>query len=161
MVKVLLSLLLVGIFLGPCCTVRSASLPPYPIHKKRQKPVTDEIGKATRLFELARKENGRLHWNECLSEKAYYRARKLVIRKEFEHKDPATGVNPAWEMMRSCGRWYNAGENLAKGYESADVIHRALMKSPTHRRNIQDFRYDQLGVGCYDYICVELFARFL
>lgn len=160
MFKSILCLLVFGVLMFLCCAVHSSSLPPNPIHKKRVKPVTDDEGKARRLFELSRRENRRLRWNTCLSEQAYYRARKLVIDKQFDHRDPVTGDNPAWELMRSCGRWFGAAENLAKGSEPAETIHHELMQSPTHRRNILDPQYNQLGVGCYDYICVELFADF-
>lgn len=158
MYRILTCLLVLGTLAGLCCTVYSSSLPQYPIQKKREKPVTDDTGKARRLFELTRCENQQIRWSECLSEQAYYRARKMVIDKQFSHKDPVTGVNPAWNMMSSCGRWMRAAENLTKGYQEAEMLHNALMQSPSHRRNIVDPRYSHVGVGCYDYICVELFA---
>lgn len=76
----------------------------------------------------------------------------------FDHTDPETGVNPVWELVASCYPYARAGENLSRGYQSPERIHKAFMESETHRRNILDRRFDHLGVGCYDFICVQLFG---
>jgi uncharacterized protein YkwD len=76
----------------------------------------------------------------------------------FDHSDPATGVNPVWELVASCYQYSRAGENLSRGYQSAERTHKAFMESETHRRNIVDPRFDHMGVGCYDFICVQLFG---
>ena len=114
--------------------------------------------KAQELFYLAREENPRLHWNTCLAGKARDRAEDMAHTGNFSHRDSRTGKNPAWEMIRSCLPSRYMGENLTKGDESALILHESLMKSPSHRKNIQDHRYDQLGVGCHNDICVQLFA---
>lgn len=156
--KFLACLIVAGAIFGLCCKVHSGSLPPGPIPANPDNPAVDNIGKAQRLFELTRSENSGLQWSECLSEKAYVRARKMATDKQFGHKDPATGVNPAWEMMGSCGKWISGAENLAKGHVPPETLHKALMQSPSHRQSIQNSNYNHLGVGCYDNICVELFA---
>jgi len=114
--------------------------------------------KAWRLYELARRENRRLTWDECLAVRAMRRARLLVEAGVFEHRDPWTGQNEAWRLVESCRRCTYAGENLTKGYQSPEETHKALMASPEHRQNILSPRFQFLGVGCHDYICVELFA---
>jgi uncharacterized protein YkwD len=84
----------------------------------------------------------------------------------FEHEDPKTGKNPVWKVVSLCvrakraGAGAPAGENLAKGIDTPENIHRALMQSPTHRKNILDPRFNHVGVGCCGEICVELFAGF-
>jgi hypothetical protein len=138
----------------------SGSLPPYPLMETRVTPSSSEQEKARGLFRLAHRENRRLEWDECLSRKAFRRAKAMVEEGAFAHKDPKTGKNPAWPMVSQCDRFRYAGENLAQGQEPAEVIHRALMESPTHRANVISSKYRFLGVGCYDQVCVELFAGF-
>ena len=123
-------------------------------------PSSREEEKALELFRLAHRENGWLEWDECLARKAFKRAKEMVEKGTFAHKDPKTGENPAWAMVSECHRFRYAGENLAKGQESAEAIHRALMQSPTHRANVVSPNYRFLGVGCYDQVCVQLFAGF-
>ena len=117
-----------------------------------------EQGKARKLFEYARSENRNLRWDPCLARKAVGRAKKMLETGYFDHKDPDTGRNPAWRMVTACHKCTYAGENLSKGDEPAESIHQALMDSPTHRKNILNSKFRLLGVGCYEDICVELFA---
>jgi uncharacterized protein YkwD len=138
----------------------SQSAPPYPLFESRVNPSAYEKEKARELFRLARKENHALEWDECLARKAFQRARVMVEKGAFAHKDPKTGKNPAWEMVSQCRHFRYAGENLAKGQESAEAIHRALMQSPAHRANVVSSKYRSLGVGCYGPVCVQLFAGF-
>ncbi|NLI80923.1 MAG: CAP domain-containing protein [Deltaproteobacteria bacterium] len=116
--------------------------------------------KAWRLYELANRENRRLKWDECLAVQAMKRARMLLQAGTFQHRDPWTGENEAWLLVEACHRCSYAGENLTKGYQSPEETHRALMESPEHRRNILNPRFQFLGVGCHDYICVQLFAGY-
>jgi hypothetical protein len=138
----------------------SGSLPPYPLRATREAPSPRDHEKARQLFRLAHGENRRLEWDECLARKAFKRAKEMVENGIFAHKDPKTGKNPAWEMVTRCRPFRYAGENLAKGQESAEAIHRALMHSPDHRANVISSKYRFLGVGCYDQVCVQLFAGF-
>jgi uncharacterized protein YkwD len=116
--------------------------------------------RAYRLYELAHKAHSGLRWDDCLAERAFRRARTMVKRQYFAHKDPRTGVKPAWYMVVSCYRCKFAGENLARGDEPPELLHEALMKSPTHRKNIMDHKFSLLGVGCFEDVCVQLFAGF-
>jgi hypothetical protein len=137
---------------------QSKRLPQYPSVKTNSSPSSHEDGRARELFELARSENARLKWNDCLARKAFRKARLMVKKDYFSHKDPDTGKNPAWSLVRSCFECRYAGENLSEGYESTKEVHRAFMKSKTHRSNITNSKFHLMGVGCYDHICVELFA---
>lgn len=135
------------------------TLPPYPFASERRMAEGDRE-KARKLFDFAFQENRRLKWDECLAQQAAKRAADMARRGRFDHRDPETGRNPAWAMVAQCHRCTCAGENLARGYQSARSTHNALMESPPHRKNILDPRFQLLGVGCYDEICVELFAGF-
>src|SRR6056297_2795113 len=52
--------------------------------------------------------------------------------------------NPA--LTADVSGWDIVGENVGRG-PSVDALHRALMDSPSHRDNILDERYTQIGVG--------------
>ncbi len=137
---------------------KSRPLPPSKAARKTMRPDASEREKAQRLFDLLRKENRALRYNFCLSTKAFLRAKELVKNGYFDHEDPRTGKNPVWPLVRQCFSCQSAGENLAKGMDTPENIHKALMASPTHRKNIKDRRFTRAGVGCYDNVCVELFA---
>ena len=153
--------------LGSSCFAQQARpLQVFPQAKQSARPDASESERARKLSELARKENGGLQWDSCLAMKASMRARRMVTEHYFGHKDPKTGKNPVWKTVSQCipdkskRSKVHAGENLTKGIDTAANIHKALMESPTHRKNILDRRFNRMGVGCYDYICVELFAGF-
>lgn len=157
---VLVILLVVGGLLVWSVPGDSKPLPRAPRKNSGQDLALVHKAKAEALFEYAKRENRRLRWDGCLARKALVRARKMVQEEYFSHQDPKTGKNPAWKYVTACYRCRYAGENLAMGYETAKTLHDALMESPTHRKNIVDPRFSLMGVGCYDYICVQLFAGF-
>jgi uncharacterized protein YkwD len=99
-----------------------------------------------------------LRESDCLSSKASERAKELVVNDYFGHVSPLTGKNPAWEMIESCVDYSYAGENLIKDFKKAKNAHFALMNSKTHRDNIVNVEFHQMGVGCYEEVCVELFS---
>jgi uncharacterized protein YkwD len=138
-------------------------LPIYPQSTQNSRQEAPETERAQKLYELLRRENPRLHWDGCLASKAVLRARRMVSRGYFNHEDPQTGKNPVWESVSQCvplnRRRFKAcaGENLSKGIDTPANIHRAFMESPAHRKNILDPRFNRVGVGCYEKICVELF----
>jgi len=150
--------LLFALSTAPCFVPLSSAMPPPPSNKRVARPDASERDKADRLYRLLRKENRRLLWDRCLARKAFLRAKEMVVKGYFDHEDPATGQNPVWDVVLQCFKCRTAGENLAKGMNSAEKTHEALMRSPTHRRNILNPRFNRVGVGCYDYVCVELFA---
>jgi hypothetical protein len=135
-------------------------LPPYPLVKNRGDAGPVMVEKALKLYDCARRENSRLRWDECLADRALRRAKDMVKRNYFSHQPPNSDTNPAWNLVASCHKFRYAGENLAKGDRAAETLHQALMKSPGHRKNILDPRFQLLGVGCYGNICVELFSGF-
>ncbi len=143
---------------GASCSAQSTFLPPSPREERISRSKAAKESKARELFTWANRENPRLRWNACLAGMAHERARQMVQTGSFGHRDSRTGKNPAWEMIRSCLPSRYMGENLTRGDESAALLHETLMKSPSHRGNILDRKYDQLGVGCYGEVCVQLFA---
>ena len=67
----------------------------------------------------------------------------------FSHTSPTYGS--PFTMMRSLGVSYtSAGENIAKGYTSAEDVVAAWMASPSHRANLLASRYVTVGIGYAD-----------
>ena len=115
--------------------------------------------RARQMFLLLKQENPRLAWNQCLAEAACIRAKHLASTNSFSHRDPVSGKNPAFDMIKSnCSEFRVIGENFARGSDDPKELHRALMESPSHRSNIMDPQYELVGVGCCEDYCVELFA---
>ncbi|HYA43582.1 MAG TPA: protein kinase [Syntrophobacteraceae bacterium] len=145
---------------------RLAMIPQIPRHPPVASHADSMTDKGRALFELARNENPKLIWDSCLAEKAYKRAEHMVHEGYFDHIDPKTGRKPFVEMTRECvpvskkKSKITEGENLSKGVDTPANIHKTLMASSTHRENITNTRFNRLGVGCYDTICVELFLGY-
>jgi hypothetical protein len=116
------------------------------------------LQKAKTLFAYASRENPGLNWDPCLAKQATIRAEHLVRMNYFGHRDPRTGKNMAWDLIASCYSCRYGGENLAKGGSSPEQIHLTLMKSRSHRMNILSNKFHLLGVGCFQDVCVQLFA---
>lgn len=105
--------------------------------------------------------SNKLEWNECLRELAIERSKDMVNRDYFSHDDPETGNNETWDkIVSSCGIYVVAGENLVKNHKDYKQAHRALMGSELHRKNIVNERFTDMGVGCYENVCTELFSNF-
>lgn len=91
---------------------------------------------------------------------AQTKAEEMVTLSYFDHYSPKDGL--IFNLMKKNGLTYKvAGENLA-GNSTAQRAHVALMNSPTHKKNIMDSRYREMGVGAansskYGKVFVELF----
>ena len=67
----------------------------------------------------------------------------------FSHTSPTYGS--PFSMMQSLGITYrSAGENIAKGYATAEAVVNAWMASDGHRANILSTRYTSMGIGYVD-----------
>lgn len=84
--------------------------------------------------------------NAKLSEAAKNKANDMIKNDYFAHTSPK-GVDP-WYWIKQSGYQYKAaGENLAINYTTAREEHAAWMKSETHRANILNARYQEIGVA--------------
>lgn len=89
---------------------------------------------------------GALTLSTKLSDGARLKAQDLQQNRYFDHNSPTYGS--PFDMMRSLGITYgSAGENIAMGFSSAEAVVNAWMNSPSHRANILDARFHQIGVG--------------
>ena len=85
-----------------------------------------------------------LAFNEQLSQAASKKAQDMLDYGYWAHNSP-TGKSP-WVFIRSSGYNYvYAGENLARGFATADSVMKAWMASPDHRANVLSANYEDVG----------------
>ena len=81
-----------------------------------------------------------------LARVARYKSEDMKTQGYFAHTSPTYGS--PFEMMKSFGISYRtAGENIARGYTTAEAVVNAWMNSPGHRANILNSSYTHIGVG--------------
>ncbi len=122
-------------------------------------------GDVVLLANTARVEAGlpALQVDPILSAAAKVKGEDMLRRGYFAHQSP-DGRQP-WEWIdRGRYDYLYAGENLAMDFTSAGAIHRAFMASPSHRENILDAHYADIGVavvsGQMDGRQVDLLVQF-
>jgi len=92
---------------------------------------------------------GDLQLNDQLSQAAFLKAQDMFKNDYWAHTSPA-GVEP-WKWFGDAGYNYSvAGENLAKNYPNADATVDAWMNSPSHRENILNGKYVDVGFAIVD-----------
>lgn len=95
-----------------------------------------------------REQNGvtGLQLNSSLSAAAQAKANDMVTRNYWSHNTP-DGQQP-WVFVENAGyKFQKAGENLAYGFTtSADTV-TGWMNSATHRENLLDAAYSEVGFG--------------
>lgn len=89
---------------------------------------------------------GNLRRSSVLDEAARLKAQDMAKNEYFAHYSP-TGVSPWHWFGEASYNFVHAGENLAVHFtDSGDVV-QAWMDSPTHRANIMNGNYTEIGVG--------------
>lgn len=90
-----------------------------------------------------------LKLNDKLSEAAFLRAQDMFAKNYWSHTSP-TGVQP-WKWFGDVGYNYSyAGENLAKNYPNATATVEAWMNSPSHKDNVLNSHYTEIGFAVVD-----------
>jgi uncharacterized protein YkwD len=80
-----------------------------------------------------------------LDQAADMKSSNMIARNYFEHY--AFGISP-WMIIKNTGYDYQiAGENLAMDFNTAEGVVGAWMKSSTHRSNILNPEFEEIGVG--------------
>lgn len=87
--------------------------------------------------------------NSALDQAALAKAKNMFEEDYWAHFSPS-GKDP-WGFILSSGYKFSyAGENLARNfYNSQDVV-TAWMNSPSHRDNILNSRYEEIGIAVVD-----------
>jgi Cysteine-rich secretory protein family len=125
----------------------------------------------TALVNLANAERAKnnlpeLTENQTLDQAAYLKALDMAQNGYFNHFSPA-GISP-WHWFDSAGYDYKyAGENLAIGFVDSGEVENAWIASPTHKANIVNNKYKDIGIavlkanfqGNPATIVVQLFGR--
>jgi len=84
--------------------------------------------------------------NEKLTAAAQAKADDMALKGYFSHSSP-DGRQP-WDFMRAARYDYqNAGENLAIQFSDSAEVERAWLASPTHRANLLDNRFTEIGIA--------------
>jgi hypothetical protein len=84
-----------------------------------------------------------------LEQVALAKARDIFEKQYFSHISPDSKT--PWDFLKSYNYVYSAaGENLAIDFISPEDAHRGLMASPTHRANILNKLYTEIGVAVYE-----------
>lgn len=101
-----------------------------------------------RLVNLERQKAGLapLTFSEELARVARIKSQDMADKNYFSHTSPTYG--DPFQMMRSFGiKFGYAGENIAKGYRSAESVMNGWMNSSGHRANILNPNFNKIGVG--------------
>jgi hypothetical protein len=84
--------------------------------------------------------------NNKLAQAAMNKAHDMIENNYFAHTSPK-GLTP-WHWIDVEKYDYNyAGENLAMDFTAAEKMNNAWMASPTHRANIMNSKYKDIGIG--------------
>lgn len=106
---------------------------------------------ADKVFEMtneSRAEGGEsaLVVNAKLTMAAEAKAEDMFANNYFSHTSPAGKTPWVWIQKEDYDYTY-AGENLAMDFSSAEKMEEAWMASPTHRANILNDRYREIGAA--------------
>ena len=89
---------------------------------------------------------GNLQTNTKLESAAFAKANDMLEKGYFAHASP-DGKTP-WDFITEAGYSYvYAGENLAIGYADSAELHNAWMNSASHRDNIMNPNFRDIGVA--------------
>lgn len=89
---------------------------------------------------------GNLKLNQTLNSAAQAKANDMIARNYWSHNTP-DGQEP-WIFVDGAGyKYLKAGENLAFGFNSSDDTVTGWMNSPTHRANLLDTAFNDVGFG--------------
>lgn len=131
-----------------------------PVEEKEERPVESQVPNGVskeeqevlRLVNIERQKAGLSPFKLSaeLSHVARDKSKDMAHNNYFSHQSPTHGS--PFDMMRAYGINYrSAGENIAKGYNSAASVVNGWMNSSGHRANILNSSFNTLGVGYYNY----------
>lgn len=107
-----------------------------------------DVGQVVASTNQERQQQGlaALVYNATLAQAAQNKANDMFANQYWSHTSPA-GKDP-WSFIGAAGYKYRvAGENLAKDFANTGDMVRAWMDSPTHRANIVNAKYEEIGVA--------------
>jgi hypothetical protein len=84
--------------------------------------------------------------NSKLDFAASQKLNDMAIKEYFAHNSPS-GITPWYWIESSEYKYSVAGENLAIGFFTAEDTVKAWLNSPSHRANILNSQYQEMGVA--------------
>jgi hypothetical protein len=104
--------------------------------------------KITELVNESREQEGfkDLKENDILNKIAQSKLNDMVENKYFAHTSP-NGLTPWYWFEKNNYDYKYAGENLAMNFTTAESQHKAWMDSPTHKKNIMNPLFQEIGVA--------------
>lgn len=87
--------------------------------------------------------------NSELDQAALAKATDMFENNYWAHVSP-TGTEPWYFVTQSGYKYQHAGENLARDFSNPKDVVAAWMASPTHRMNLLDNKYKDIGVAVLD-----------
>jgi len=87
-----------------------------------------------------------LAWNDYLAQAAQRKADDMAANGYFAHISP-DGKQPWQWINQGEYRYLYMGENLAMDFTTAEIVHSAFTKSPSHLKNILKPNYQDMGIG--------------
>lgn len=135
----------IGILLTGNLFVRALDSTPYHILGFTSSITINEVVTSTNS-ERTRAGLAPLVYSEKLADAARRKAANMLEEDYWAHNSPS-GKTP-WVWFKAAGYSYlYAGENLAKDFGSTDRMVAAWMASPTHRDNIVNAKYKEIGIA--------------
>lgn len=90
-----------------------------------------------------------VRFDEKLSQAAQEKAKDMFAKNYWAHYGP-NGEKP-WDFITKSGYTYvAAGENLARDYNDSKAVVDAWMNSPSHRENLLNNNYQDMGIAVVD-----------
>ena len=97
-------------------------------------------------FDRAEGHLGTLTINPVLVAAAQAKANDMAAKGYFAHVSP--DGSDSWTWFKKAGYSFSyAGENLAVNFSDSDEVEQAWMESPTHRANILNGRFTEIGIA--------------
>lgn len=123
---------------------------PIQLHKQSVLGVATNVSPAGLLesTNIQRTENhsNELKINNQLNKAAQNKATDMVSKNYWSHKTP--NGNEPWVFISGTNYAYRkAGENLAYGFDSSSDVVTGWMNSPSHRKNLLDNDFSEVGFG--------------
>lgn len=87
--------------------------------------------------------------NKQLDAAALAKVSDMFSKGYWAHISP-TGTEPWYFITQSGYKYQHAGENLARDFSNPQDIVNAWMASPTHKQNLLDGRYQDIGIAVMD-----------
>ncbi|MEK7581482.1 MAG: CAP domain-containing protein [Patescibacteria group bacterium] len=92
---------------------------------------------------------GAVTFNPLLAQAATQKASNMFSENYWAHNSPS-GRTP-WSFISAAGyKYVYAGENLARDFSDASSVVNAWMNSPSHRSNLLDKNFKEIGVAVAD-----------